>query len=308
MLSDDAKRAQYDQFGHAAFQQGGGSRPGGGFPGGGQDPFDMFDQFFGGGGGGPNPGGFNGFFTRENGRRTSKKVVGSNLKMDVEVKLQDITKEKSVNLSYTRNDRCDPCNGTGQTSNSTHSQCGHCGGRGVMYRNMGIMQIEQQCGYCNGSGTVIKNPCGTCRGTGISSKKAHATVKIPMGSHSGIKLRVSGMGNYDKAGYGDLYVFIHVLNDEMYERDGDDIIKKLKVNFYDLMLGTELKVESLYGDVKIKVPKMSKPEQILKVKDFGVPNMSSHRKGDMFLILSPEFPESITDEQRSLLETYKNTI
>ena len=71
--------------------------------------------------------------------------------MDVEVKLQDITKEKSVNLSYTRNDRCDPCNGTGQTSNSTHSQCGHCGGRGVMYRNMGIMQIERACGYCNGS-------------------------------------------------------------------------------------------------------------------------------------------------------------
>ena len=86
------------------------------------------------------------------------------------------------------------------------------------------------------------------------------------------------MGNYDVLGYGDLYVFIHVLNDEMYERDGDDIIKKLKVNFYDLMLGTELKVESLYGDVKIKVPKMSKPEQILKVKDFGVPNMSSHQK------------------------------
>lgn len=302
VLSDDNKRSQYDQFGHAAFQQGAGG--GGGFQGG-RDPFDMFNSFF--QGGGPNPGGFNGFFTRENGRRTARKVVGTNLKLDVEVKLKDIIREKSINLSYTRNDKCNTCSGTGQTNNSTHAQCGYCGGRGVVYRNMGIMQLEQECGHCSGSGTIIKNPCGTCRGTGIIMRKAHASVKIPIGSHSGIKLRVSEMGNYDKAGYGDLYVFVHVLNDELYDRDGDDLIRKLNISFCDLILGTERKVESLYGDVKVKIPQMSKPEQILKVKEFGIPNMSTHRKGDMFLILNPEFPDKISEEQKSILELYKKS-
>ena len=162
VLSDDSKRAQYDQFGHAAFQQGGGHQHHGGFPGG-QDPFDMFNSFFN-GGGGPNQGGFNGFFTRENGKRTRTKSVGSNLKLDVEVRLKDIIKEKSINLSYTRDDKCNPCGGTGQTEHSSHAQCGQCGGRGVLYRNMGIMQIEQPCNHCSGTGSIIRNPCGSCGG------------------------------------------------------------------------------------------------------------------------------------------------
>ena len=305
VLSDENKKAKYDQFGHNAFQQGPGA---GGFQGG-RYPFDMFDSFFNQGRGqGSGQGGFNGFFTRENGKKSRKNIVGSNLKLDVEVKLKDIIKEKSINLSYTRNDRCTSCEGSGTTSQSSHTSCTHCGGRGVLYRNMGIMQIEQECGQCSGTGTMIKNPCNTCRGSGVTTRKANATVKIPVGSHSGIKLRVSGLGNYDKAGYGDLYVFIHVLNDELYDRDGDDVIRKLDINFYDLLLGTELEIESLYGNVKVKIPKMSKPDQILKVKDYGVPNMSSHRKGDMFLILNPNFPTEITEEQKSILQLYKKSV
>lgn len=307
VLSDENKKAQYDQFGHSAFQQGPGS---GGFGGHGQDPFDMFNSFFRGGRNSRNnqDQAFNGFFTKENGRRSSRNVVGSNLKLDVEVNLKDIIREKSINLSYTRNDRCNECGGTGQTTNSSHATCDQCGGRGVIYRNMGIMQIEQECGYCSGSGTIIKNPCNSCRGSGITSRKAHTKLKIPIGSHSGIKLRVSGMGNFDKAGYGDLYVFIFVKNHELYDRDGDDLICKLDVNFYDMLLGTEMEIESLYGQVKVKVPRLSKPEQVLKVKEFGVPNMSTHRKGDMFLILNPFFPEKISEEQKSILELYKKSV
>ena len=307
VLSDDSKRAQYDQFGHAAFQQGGGHQQHGGF--GGQDPFDMFNSFFNGGGGGPNQGGgFNGFFTRENGKRTRTTSVGSNLKLDVEVRLKDIIQEKSINLSYTRDDKCNPCGGTGQTEHSSHAQCGQCGGRGVLYRNMGIMQIEQPCNHCSGTGSIIRSPCGSCGGSGVNSRKTQTSIKIPMGAHSGIKLRMSGMGNYDKAGYGDLYVFIHVLGDEIYDRDGDDLIRRLDVDFHDLILGTELQVDSLYGDVKVKIPKLSNPEQILKVSEFGVPNMSTHKKGDLFLIITPRFPEDISEEQTEILESYRKSI
>ena len=98
------------------------------------------------------------------------------------------------------------------------------------------------------------------------------------------------------------------MGDEVYDRDGDDLIRRLEVNFHDLILGTELKVDSLYGDVKVKIPKLSNPEQILKVSDFGVPNMSTHKKGDLFLILTPKFPDDISEEQIEFLESYRKSI
>tara|TARA_B100000676_G_scaffold297223_1_gene338651 strand:+ start:166 stop:1239 length:1074 start_codon:yes stop_codon:yes gene_type:complete len=300
VLSDETKRAQYDQFGHSAFQQGHQGPPPG------QNPFDIFNSFFG-GGGHPhgNPGGsFHEFFTRDNPRGT-RHQPGSNLKMEVEVTLKDIIKEKSINLSYTRNDQCSSCNGKGQTANSSTTTCGQCGGRGAVYRQMGVMQLEQPCGLCQGTGTIIKNPCGTCRGNGYTSKKVNTNIKIPMGSHSGMKLRVSGMGNYDKGGFGDLYVFISVKNDETYERDGDDILRNLRVPFADMILGTEKKVDSLYGKVRVQIPKLTKPDAVLRVTSHGVPNMNTHKKGDMYIILQPEFPTKLSDTQRSALELYR---
>ena len=304
VLSDESKRQSYDQFGHDAFQSGRGGH--GGFHGG-NDPFDMFNSFFGGGGGNSNSSGFDGFFTRENGRRARKKNPGSNLKLDIEVTLLDITREKNINLSYTRNDRCNMCDGTGNTSSSTTASCGSCGGRGSVYRSMGIMQIEQPCGVCGGSGTIIKNPCNRCVGSGIKSKKINTSIKIPIGCHNGLKLRVSGMGNYDKGGFGDLYVFVHVKSEEEYDRDGDDLYRKLSIDFEDMILGKVLELDSLYGNVKVKIPKFSKPDQVLKVKDFGIPNMNTHNKGDMFLVLSPKLPNELSSEQEKILELFRNS-
>ena len=310
VLSDTEKRARYDQFGHAAFQQG---QQGNRGPSPGHDPFDIFNTFFGGGaGGGSHPFGNPGsnfneqFFTRE-GPRSSRDHPGSNLKMEVEVKLKDIIKEKSINLSYTREDQCNTCNGQGRTSNSSTTTCDQCGGRGAIYRQMGVMQLEQACPYCEGSGSIIKNPCGKCHGNGRTSKKVNTNIKIPIGAHTGMKLRVSGMGNYDKGGFGDLYVFISVQNDETYERNGDDIIRRLQISFAEMILGTELKIDSLYGKVKIRIPKLSKPEKVLRINDHGIPNMNTHKKGDMYLIVQPEFPTKLSDDQRRILELYKKT-
>ena len=297
VLSNETKRSQYDQFGHSAFKQNSGG-------GGNHDPFDIFNSFF---GGRVNRGGqgFDNFFTRENGQR--QKPTGSNLKMDVSVSLKDITKEKSINLSYTRNDQCDSCSGTGKTMNSSIATCGQCGGRGSIYRQMGVMQIEQPCNFCNGTGTVTKNPCGSCGGHGIKSKKMQTNIKIPVGSQNGTRLRVSGMGNYDKGGYGDLYVFISVKNDKLYERDGDDIIRKLQIPFEDMILGNELTIDSLYGSVKVKIPSMSKPDSVLRINEHGIPNMNTHRKGDMYLVINPELPKKLTEEQLSIIRLYKKS-
>jgi len=304
ILSDESKRSQYDQFGHAAFQQGGGH--GGGFPGG-HDPFDIFDSFFKRGNSGQR-GGFDGFFTRESNGRQNRNNLGSNMKANVEVRQQDIIKEKSINLSYNRDDKCNPCNGTGQSDQSHSSVCMQCGGRGSVIRNMGILQMEQECPVCSGSGTMIKNPCTSCGGRGISSKKMNTNIKIPIGVHSGMKLRMSDLGNYDKGGYGDLYVFIHVLNDEIYKRDGDDIIRDLETNFVDMILGTQIELDSLYGKVKLKVPPKSKPESVLRVNEYGIPNMNTHNKGDMYVVLKPKFPSELSDVQTKILKEYKQTI
>jgi molecular chaperone DnaJ len=301
ILSDESKRAQYDQFGHAAFQQARGNGQGNPT----QDPFDIFNSFFGGTPGGQHPRGNPGsFFTRE-GPGRERQNAGSNLKMDIEVKLTDIIKEKSINLSYTREDKCNNCKGSGKTSKSTEVTCGQCGGRGAVYRQMGVMQLEQPCHHCDGQGTITRNPCGICRGNGRTNKKVNTNVKIPMGSHSGTKLRVSGMGNYAPGGFGDLYVFISVKNDELYDRDGDDLIRKLQVSYLDMILGTEQTIDSLYGKVRIKIPELSKPETVMRITEYGLPNMNTHRKGDMYLIVQPEFPSNITQDQKAILQLLK---
>lgn len=297
VLSDENKKAQYDQFGHDAFKQ----HQSGGRPQ--QDPFDIFDSFFGGRSGGFGGGGF---FTREGNGRTSRNQVGSNLKIDVEVKLEDIIKEKTLNIAFNRNDKCTQCNGTGQTNTSSIVSCHVCGGRGAVYRQMGPMQMEQICPSCGGAGTTIRNPCSPCRGSGKFTKKMNTTINIPIGSHNGIKLRLSDMGNYDRGGYGDLYVVVHVRNHEMYDRDGDDLIRNLDVDFYNMILGSTQKIDTLHGSINLKIPPLSKPESILKISSHGIPNMNTHNKGDLFLVIKPKFPASITDTQQEILEKYKN--
>lgn len=298
VLSDENKRSQYDQFGHAAFSQQG---TGGGFH---QNPFDVFNSFFGGGG---QSQGFNSFFTREGPGRSQSKSVGSNLKIDIEVTLADIIKEKIINLSFSRNDKCNPCDGSGQTSSSSTTSCHHCHGRGSVYRQMGVMQLEQTCPVCSGQGTVVKNPCNRCNGSGIFNKKMNTSVKIPMGCRSGTKLRLSNLGNYDKGGYGDLYAFIYVKSDNLYEREGDDVLRKLDLDFVDMILGSNKKLDSLYGKININVPPNSQPDSVLRVTAHGIPNMNTHKKGDMFLILKPTFPKKLSPKQIKVLETYRRT-
>lgn len=307
VLSDETKRSQYDQFGHAAFNQNGMGSGRSNFH---NDPFDMFNSFFG-GGARPNPGNFDNFFTSENTRRNRNTGPGSNLKVDIEVKLKDIIVEQSHKISYTRNGMCKSCSGTGETKDSSLKICSQCGGQGSVFRRMGPMQMEQTCPTCAGEGQILANPCQPCQGSGTIPEKMNTVIKIPKGCHTGVKLRISEMGNYggrNSAGFGDLYAVIYVQKDEYFERDGNDLYCEESVNFYDMITGTQKTINSLYGKVNVKIPQCTQPDAILRVIDHGLPNMrSDSSKGDMFVVVKPKFPKTLNTEQKSILDLYRKT-
>ena len=298
VLSDANKKAQYDQFGHAAFKQQSGS--GGGRH---HDPFDMFNSFFSGGGGN-----FDSFFTSDN-RKQRQPSQGSDLKIDIEVKLSEIIDECHRTIKYTRNGKCNSCSGTGETSTSTYKQCKTCRGQGSVYRRMGPMQMEQMCPTCQGSGSELHGGCMKCSGHGIITETIETRIKIPKGCHSGVKLRVSQHGNHIKGGEcGDLYAVIYVKKDEYFDRDGDHLICEEQVDFYDMILGATKVVKSLHGKVNLKIPPGTQPDAILRVSGYGLPNMrNSHTKGDMYVMVKPLFPKQINIEQKSILDLYKKT-
>lgn len=299
ILSDSTKRAKYDQFGHAAFQQGGGG--GGGFH---SDPFDMFNSFFGGGGGGN----FDSFFTSDN-RKKRRQTQGSDLKIDIEVKLSEIIDDVHRTIKFNRNGKCGSCNGTGETSSSTYKSCKQCGGRGAVYRRMGPMQMEQVCPVCEGSGSELHGGCVQCSGKGVQGESVETRIKIPKGCHSGVKLRVSNYGNYARGGeFGDLYAVIYVKKDEYFDRDGDHLVCEEHIDFYDMILGHTKTINSLYGKVNLKIPAGTQPESVLRINNYGLPNLrNGNTKGDMYVMIKPKFPKNISVEQKSILDLYRKT-
>ena len=295
ILSDQEKRSKYDQFGHAAFENTG-HRPQSH-----SNPFDMFNSFFGGGGGGQ----FSDMFGQ---RPNNKKSTGASLRIDLEVTLQEIITGVDRELRYEKNEKCMTCRGSGNSPKTKIHTCGTCQGHGLVYRQVGIMQIQQPCPACQGSGQSITDPCLSCDGHGVSPIKTDVKVKIPKGAYSGTKLRISRGGHESKQGPpGDLYVIINVKSDSYFDRDGDDLICKEPVMFHDLLLGIKKTIPSLHGMVNITIPPLTKHEAVLKVSHHGVPNMRSGRLGDLFVVVSAEYPTKLTPEQRGILELYKKT-
>jgi molecular chaperone DnaJ len=298
VLSNPQKRQQYDQFGHAAFEQGGGQPRTGGFH---SDPFDMFNSFFNGG-----SGQFSDMFNQQTNRTQPK--TGASLRIDLEVTLKEIITGVNRDLRYEKNEKCMTCRGTGKSTDTKVETCMHCRGQGTVYRQLGIMQVQQQCPSCGGSGHTITDPCGTCNGHGVSPIKTDIKVKIPKGSYTGTKLRISGGGHESKSAQpGDLYVIVSVKKDSYFDRDGDDLVCKETIPFQDMLLGTKKKISTPHGNVNVSIPPLTKHETVLKVSEHGVPNMRSGQFGDLYVVVSAEFPMKLTPEQKSILELYKKS-
>ncbi|MEW6996719.1 molecular chaperone DnaJ [Colwelliaceae bacterium BS250] len=291
ILNDDQKRAAYDQYGHAAFEQGG--HGGGGGFGGGQDFGDAFGDIFGdifGGGG-------------RGGRGQSRAQRGSDLRYNLDMNLEEAVKGKTVELKVPTLVNCDPCNGSGAKKGSSASTCSTCHGHGQVQMRQGLFAVQQTCPMCSGRGKVIKDPCTSCRGQGRVEKTKTLSAKIPAGVDTGDRIRLSGEGEAGEMGApaGDLYVQVNVRDHEIFVRDENNLYCEVPIGFTIAALGGEIEVPTLGGKVKLKVPSETQTGKMFRLRGKGVKSVRSSMIGDLMCKVVIETPVNLTSEQTDLL-------
>jgi molecular chaperone DnaJ len=289
ILSDEGKRAQYDRFGHAGVNGG----AGGGFdPSAFQDLSEIFGDLFGMGdvfGGG---------------RRRTRAQSGADLRVDVTMELRDAVFGKKTEVTVRKSETCDACKGTGAANGRQPIQCSACGGRGQLRYQQGFFSVARTCGTCGGTGQVILDPCKTCRAEGRVLRQHTMQVEIPPGVEDGTRIRYQGEGEAGVFGgpAGDLYVVLHVKEDPLYAREGNDLHSMVSVSFPQAALGTEVAVPTFDGEHKLKVPAGTQSGQRLIVKGKGVPVLRSRGRGDLIVHVEVQVPKKLSSRQRELLE------
>ena len=294
VLSDKQKRANYDQYGHAAFEQGFGAG-GGGF--GGADFGDIFGDMFGdifGGGG----------------RGRQRVVRGDDLRYDLEITLEEAVKGTTKDIKIHTLVPCETCHGSGAEAGSKVETCPHCHGSGRLRRQQGFFVTEQPCHFCHGSGKKIEKPCKTCHGDGRVNKPKNLSVKIPAGVDTGNQLRLSGEGAAGENGApaGDLYVVIHVKEHHIFERDGSNLYCEVPISFTMAALGGEIEVPTLDGRVKLKIPEETQTGKLFRMRGKGVTSTRSGYAGDLICRIVVETPVKLKEEQKELLRKLEESL
>ena len=300
VLSDAEKRAAYDRYGHAAFQQGGmggGTRGGGG---GFHDPFDIFREVFNQGGGG---GIFDEMFGG-GGRDGSRD--GSDLRYDLEITLEEAARGAEKEISFRKNVSCERCNGSGAEPGSKRVTCQTCRGAGQIRRSGGIITFTQTCPTCGGAGTKIEKPCSACHGEGRVPKTTKLHVRIPPGVDNGSRLRSVGNGEAGLAGgqAGDLYIVLSVKEHELFERQDDNLFCEIPIKFTLATLGGTIEVPTLFGKASLKIPAGTQSGTTFRLREKGMPALRGGRQGDQLVRMHVEVPTALTAEQRKLLEEF----
>ncbi len=295
VLMDLDKRAAYDRFGHAAFAQGTAAR--GGF----HDPFDIFREVFGGAGGGIFETFFGGVGTRGEDRQR-----GSDLRYDMQIKLEEAAFGAEKEIEIQKLDTCDKCQGSGAEPGSRTINCPACGGRGQVISSRGFFQVSQTCPRCRGAGQIIEKPCRQCQGEGRLEKMSRIMLKIPAGIADGSRLRSSRNGEAGTRGgpHGDLYVVIHIKEHKIFQREDDNLYCEVPIPFSSAALGGELDVPTLEGKAHLKVPAGTQSGQIFKLRGKGIVNVNGRERGDLLARLIVEVPTRLNAEQRQKLEEF----
>ncbi|MDI1320019.1 MAG: molecular chaperone DnaJ [bacterium] len=306
VLKDPEKRAAYDRYGHAAFQQGGGPRGPGGSSGGGgfHDPFDIFREVFGQQGGGGGGGIFDQFFGGEgNGGGAGR---GSDLRYDIEITLEEAAHGVEKEISFRRLGECDHCHGSGAEPGSKKSTCPTCRGAGQVTTSRGFFHVRQACPTCHGSGQKFEKVCAKCHGEGRVNETAKINVKIPAGVDTGNKLRSSGNGEAGVMGgeAGDLYIVVHVKDHEVFERQGDDLFCEIPIKFTLATLGGTIQVPTMAGKATLKIPAGTQSGTTFRLKGRGMPHLRGGAHGDQLIRVQVEVPDSLSSEQRKILEEF----
>ena len=301
VLSDSQKRAQYDQFGHSAFEQGGGGAGGAGF---GFDMDDLFGGVFGdmfGGGGGSR-------------RRRNGPVQGADIRQPVSLTFEEAAFGVEKEITINSFDSCETCHGKGAKPGTTPQTCTKCNGSGqvrTMQQTLfGAMQSVQTCDVCHGEGTVIKDPCKTCNGSGKVRKRKTVSVSFPAGIDHGQTLRVSGKGDAGSKGgpSGDLLLAVYVEKHPIFERRDNDIHCRIPITFVQATLGTELSVPTLDGSVKLTIPEATQTGSVFRLQNKGIPNIRNKKnRGNQYIEVYIEVPKGLNDKQKELLKEFAAT-
>jgi len=298
VLMDADKRAAYDRFGHAAFEQGGGFR--GGF----HDPFDIFREVFSGGGGGIAGNIFETFFGGMAGGQDRQR--GADLRYDMQITLEEAAFGTEKEIEVRKLDICDKCKGSGAESGSRTINCPVCGGRGQVVSSRGFFQVSQTCPRCRGVGQVVEKPCRQCEGDGRVEKASRIKLKIPAGITEGSRLRSSRNGEAGIRGgpQGDLYVVVHIQEHKIFQRDEDNLYCEVPIPFSLATLGGEVPVPTLEGKANLKIPAGTQSAQMFKLRGKGIVHVNSHERGDLLVRVLVEVPTKLNAEQRAKLQEF----
>ena len=296
VLSNSERKQNYDNFGHAAFENGGGGR--GGFS---NFDFsshfsDIFEDFFGEGFGG-------------GGRRSRKSNNrGSDLRYDLSINLEEAFTGKKQDIKFSTSEKCDTCSGTGSKPGHNADSCSMCGGNGQVRSNQGFFTVQQTCPQCLGSGEEITNPCTACTGQGKMQASKRLSVTIPKGVNDGTRIRLAGKGEAGSRGAsnGDLYLFINVDSHDLFKRSDENLFFECPISIADAALGASIEIPTIDGrKAKIKIPSGTQSGKQFRLKGKGMPYMRGSGTGDLYVQVNTEVPVSLNKEQKELLEKFR---
>ncbi|OQM34198.1 molecular chaperone DnaJ [bacterium endosymbiont of Pedicinus badii] len=290
ILINPQKRAAYDQYGHAAFDQS-------------QQDFSSssaedFSEIFG------------DVFGDIFGSSKRKKSRGRDIVFSIEISLEEAVKGTKKKISVSSREKCDSCYGTG-ASRDTNSimNCSTCHGTGQIQMRQGFFSVQQTCPYCRGEGKIIKNPCRKCYGYGNIKINKEISIRIPSGVDNGDKIRIPGKGeiSYDNSENGDLYVKIHVKKHPIFAREGNNLYCEVPINFSLAALGGEIEVPTLNGRLKLKIPSETQTNRLFRIRGKGVRSVHGGRKGDLLCRVIVETPVRLSEKQKYLLKELKKS-
>ena len=298
VLSDETKRANYDRFG---FQGVDANFQGGGFDFGFGGMGDIFDVFF------------NGGASRSAQRRGP--IDGDDLQQRLNITLKEAAIGVTKTIKYSRKVTCDACQGTGCETGYTPKECPTCNGTGQIRQQVqsffGTSIQITTCPQCRGEGKIIDKPCSHCHGNKRVTKYEEKEFEIPAGIDDGISLRVQGAGDEGLKGGlpGDLFLLIHIPDDNDFNRNGDNLYKTINIPFTYATLGADLEIETIYGDkAKLEIPQGTQPGEVIKIKGVGMPNLRTKDKGDMFVKIKVVIPKKLNDEQKDLILKFSKSM
>ena len=294
ILYDKEKRSAYDQFGHSAVD---GNSQGGGFDFSSSQFSDIFEDFFG-----------DSSFFGGGGRRRKSNNRGSDLRYDISINLEEAYLGKKFKVKIPTQVKCDDCAGSGAAKGSSPITCNVCGGAGQVRSQQGFFSIQQTCPQCQGSGSMISDPCKSCRGAGRMQKTKSLMVTIPKGVDDGSRIRLSGEGEAGPNGgqQGDLYIFVNVKEHEIFSREENHLFAEIPISMIDATIGGSIELPTIDGGkARLKIPEGTQTGDQFRLKSKGMPNVRNGGVGDLYIQAKVETPINLSKRQIEILKSFK---